>query len=59
MINGYNKEQIRTIMPMLDRGVQSNFSYLELRIGVEINWTLLHKIVKILAGALKNPEIPS
>lgn len=22
---------------MLDRGVQSNFSYLELRIGVEIN----------------------
>lgn len=46
-------------MPILDRGVQSNFSYLELRIGVEINWSLLHKIVKILAGALKNPEIPS
>lgn len=46
-------------MPMLDRGVQSNFSYLELRIGVEINWSLLHIIVKILAGALKNPEIPS
>ena len=46
-------------MPMLDRGVRSNFSHLELRIGVEINWSLLHNIVKILAGALKNPEIPS
>lgn len=53
MINGYNKEQI-----------YHNYAHVrprsaKLRIGVEINWSLLHKIVKILAGALKNPEIPS